>query len=1033
MKVYKYINILLSTFLFLMTISCEIEEITEDIADSGMVHKRFTAVIEGGEVTKTLLDENVEDGVRDLLWDPGDVIGIGVQGSKFCKFTNVRTDASADGVFEGSISEANSYFAVYPWQGNLTMTTELTLEIPSRQTYRENSFDIDVAPMVGRGNNGESIYFQNLCGVLAIPMTGSDMISWIILTAKDSKGNPAFISGDFSVDMGYEDFPYPMPVESSQTKIILDCGSGVQLDSEAETYFHIVLPPGKYYGLDLLIVTSDGKFMTKSTENTLTLRRSMITKTAVLEYQENVGAEVITDLSLRGNANCYIVPSEGFYSFDASTIGNGTFGLVKGAGFHTDDVKISPVSAEILWSVPDNVIEVLSFDKSNCRVQFTASGVEGNALVAVKDADGTILWSWHIWVTDTPIDQNYINSAGIFDVQDRNLGATRADRGTGDEWVDAIGLLYQWGRKEPLAVVFDGVNIKQELFYMEPSQQSLVDNAIKNPTGFYRYWDNDINLNLWQNIQKTIYDPCPVGYRVVDRAAWSGFAIDGATSYDHGWDILYDGQNRSYYPMTHYVTSSGKLSYYYTDRSTSGCIWSSCHRDGFDACVLLYGPSLFISTGYDFSCGCPVRCMKDENHVDISLPLVEIIGVEEITPSSAKVLLNITSEGISSVTAKGVVYGTTPDLADGIKVECYDGNVAELTGLSNAVKYYVKPYAINGRGESLGSLKSFRTTYSDDVIDLSKAGTANCYIIQPLPSVRYSFDCTIKGNSSETIETPASLEVLWEVNGSSSTAESGTIISSIEIINNEVALLELPCELKEGNALIAAKDQSGTILWSWHFWVTDKPVEQTYVNTLGEFKVLDRHLGATRADRGVNDEWEDSMGLAYFWGRKDPFWYEAWQWSSVPLTLNLSIENPTKRWYDGAQYWLKDDDVHSLWSDKHKTKYDPCPVGYRVATIDIWYDIVDEDYSIEQKVNGEWDHGFNIYIDDTQMVTSWYPQNVEFIGKDAPYVYCSPARIWSSSPSPSSSMKEILQFSESRISLSSNVAGMGFPVRCMKE
>ncbi len=60
-----------------------------------------------------------------------------------------------------------------------------------------------------------------------------------------------------------------------------------------------------------------------------------------------------------------------------------------------------------------------------------------------KDASGTILWSWHIWLTDKPEDQVYKNNAGT--MMDRNLGATSATPGD----VKALGLLYQWGRKDP--------------------------------------------------------------------------------------------------------------------------------------------------------------------------------------------------------------------------------------------------------------------------------------------------------------------------------------------------------------------------------------------------------------------------------------------------------------------------------------------------------------------------------------------------------------------------------------------------------
>jgi hypothetical protein len=268
-----------------------------------LVHKIFHATIEDGGMTKTTLDENVVDGVRGLMWDPGDEIGIGIHGSTFRKFKNICTEAAFNGVFEGDISESNTYYAIYPWRDNMTMTTEIIVNIPARQTYRANSFDINMAPMVGRGNNEESIHFQNLCGILTLNLKGTDKISSITVTAKDARGNNAFLGGDFSVDMGYENFPYPMPTENALTEITLDCKEGVQLDSEEETSFNVIIPPGKYYGLELLIVTADGKFMKKSASNTLEIKRSVITKSRSFEFEDNLSGAVV-NLNTYGHSTC---------------------------------------------------------------------------------------------------------------------------------------------------------------------------------------------------------------------------------------------------------------------------------------------------------------------------------------------------------------------------------------------------------------------------------------------------------------------------------------------------------------------------------------------------------------------------------------------------------------------------------------------------------------------------------------------------------------------------------------------------------
>lgn len=85
----------------------------------------------------------------------------------------------------------------------------------------------------------------------------------------------------------------------------------------------------------------------------------------------------------------------------------------------------------------------------------------------------------------------------------------------------------------------------------------------------------------------------------------------------------------------------------------------------------------------------------------------------------------------------------------------------------------------------------------------------------------------------------------------------------------------------KGNAVIALKDRSNTIRWSWHIWMTDDP---TSANLDGNGYIwMDRYLGATSvtpADVGT-------IGLTYQWGRKDPF-PRSTVWANVEPTLQNS-------------------------------------------------------------------------------------------------------------------------------------------------
>ena len=64
------------------------------------------------------------------------------------------------------------------------------------------------------------------------------------------------------------------------------------------------------------------------------------------------------NLSDAGHANCYIVSKPGFYCFDVTVIGNGQQGIIPGAGFHTENASITPVSAKILFNQDDVLSDV---------------------------------------------------------------------------------------------------------------------------------------------------------------------------------------------------------------------------------------------------------------------------------------------------------------------------------------------------------------------------------------------------------------------------------------------------------------------------------------------------------------------------------------------------------------------------------------------------------------------------------------------------------------------------------------------------
>ena len=226
---------------------------------------------------------------------------------------------------------------------------------------------------------------------------------------------------------------------------------------------------------------------------------------------------------------------------------------------------------------------------------------------------------------------------------------------------------------------------------------------------------------------------------------------------------------------------------------------------------------------------------------------------------------------------------------------------------------------------------------------------ANSHIISS--SGTYNFQ-TVKGNSSDPVGAVASAEVLWESFGTAEAPAKGAIIAETEYIAKDgVIRFKTPSSLKDGNALIAAKDAAGNILWSWHIWVCKdwdpEKTAQTYYNNAGI--MMDRNLGATTATPGA----VTSLGLLYQWGRKDPFlgassitekvlasstlqWPEAVASTAETGTIAYAISHPTTFIYSKeANYdWYytgKFETDNTRWQTE-KTIYDPCPAGWVLPT-----------------------------------------------------------------------------------------------------
>lgn len=411
------------------------------------------------------------------------------------------------------------------------------------------------------------------------------------------------------------------------------------------------------------------------------------------------------DLSQAGTANCYIVQTPGQYKFDASVRGNS----VESVG--------SPASAEIVWQFTDpesagaNLINYANLNGDYVEFEVADNATYGNALIAVKDAAGTILWSWHIWICDfDPELSAHIYKGGNV-VMDRNLGATLVQANTHEERNRATGTLYQWGRKDPITT---GVVTTTRDPFITPEE------SYAEPTSFianHSYWTDQWDRHLWSSDQKTMYDPCPPGWTVADRSTWDNIDVVEQSQYSVAFKYDNSG-NKAIYPISFYLD----VGYGYWSGDWDTLQWIS----DFDQ-LSIFPYNLYIcKNGQTVNNGehgpseaFSVRCKKD-------VGFMVSTGDFDVMSEYAVLTGNVKYNDATHVTDRGFVWSSetsVPDLNNATVVACGAGEgdyTTTVTGLKPGTTYYVRAYAIGGNVTKYSRPVSFTTEKSGSGDDFTE-------------------------------------------------------------------------------------------------------------------------------------------------------------------------------------------------------------------------------------------------------------------------------------------------------------------------
>ena len=352
----------------------------------------------------------------------------------------------------------------------------------------------------------------------------------------------------------------------------------------------------------------------------------------------------------------------------------------------------------------------------------------------------------------------------------------------------------------------------------------------------------------------------------------------------------------------------------------------------------------------------------------------EIVGYDHYTVKIVTDAQNFnytshTSGPISTLTGSIVADGSTPNLI------CFPNGVSFSEGfklvLKNSgtpVKQLVYSKAITiarnqyrPMGDITGRLAAYvappaTNHYNTSAIPVATAtpldgsATANCYVVSAAGS--YKFKAVQGNDTSAKLTTIASVGILWETKNTTTATAVNEIISAVDYEYQESGtpyiVFSTPGSLKNGNAVLYAKDDHDDIIWSWHIWIPKVAVTNAdYASFIGG-NMMNMNLGALEEVPASGSATIESLGLLYQWGRKDPFvgsasWHKyptkaavstsAWIKVESKVSVASTIKHPNVVYidpeHDDNSDW-NSTSTSTLWNNSGKTIYDPCPVGYKV-------------------------------------------------------------------------------------------------------
>jgi hypothetical protein len=597
--------------------------------------------------------------VSDNTWTTGDAVGIYMLPTAVTDLTdndvwinrkhivdasgNLNPDGAANTLYYPLNGSGVRFVAYYPYTSGTTSTHKLTFDFADQSDKAKKEamdfcFHHGTTSYTSASGAPALDFSHKFCKILINLSKGSGGPSCSDITASLS-GMPKTAGVDLNkLSQEQTDSSTVSTAATNVTEITAYTHDGSTDD--AATVEAIVAP---HSGTDFAkrvftFTTADGEEKVYELPDTVTFVAGKV-YTFTLEMVAGGFSTKVAD----GMTNCYIVAPDAELTFPVSRAY-----IHDGTDF-TDNLRVDDTTpytgtfdAAIVWAdaAVINGTPTVSGNGNTAEVTVkTNASVSGNAVVKIcKSGETTPVWSYHIWVTDydpnaagatytnTMNTNNMSKTNGRFVFMDRNLGATKASLGSGI----GTGLFYQWGRKDPFPATLDpgATQPGSGSFTAVATTSTLgtIANTIKNPGVFYTagssseydwhyasrdntLWGHDANGGT-----KTIYDPCPSGWRVpvnynMSNASspWNGFLTNNGGTFANG----YNWGTNAVYPVAGFrLDSNGSLFFV----GTTGYYWSASpftNPSNYASFLYLNSSYVNVDNGSYRVRGISVRCVQE--------------------------------------------------------------------------------------------------------------------------------------------------------------------------------------------------------------------------------------------------------------------------------------------------------------------------------------------------------------------------------------------------------------------------------------